>query len=162
MVDFFLLLSLTGAGDELQAMKRGVMEMADVVAINKADGPNRQRAELARAELEHGLHLFPSSPTGWVPRAVTCSAQTGSGVAELWNLVREHAALLETNGWLHRIRREQVKTWMYDIIQQELQRRFRQHPVVREQLPKLESDVVEGRTSSFRAAQQLLDLYKHS
>jgi len=162
MVDFFLLLTLTGAGDELQLMKRGVMEMADVVAINKADGDNRQRAEMARAELEHGLHLFPPSPTGWVPQAVTCSARTGFGIPELWGFVLDHTKLLQANGWLQRIRREQVKTWMYDIIEQELQTRFRQHPAVREHLAKLESDVVEGKTSSFRAAQRLLELYKHS
>lgn len=162
MVDFFLLLTLTGAGDELQAMKRGVMEMADIVAINKADGDNRQRAEMARTELELGLHLFPPSPTGWVPRAVTCSAQTGFGIVELWNSVLEHTHILQASGWLQRIRREQVKTWMYDIIEQELQQRFRQHPAVREHLSQLETDVVEGKTSSFRAAERLLDLYKHS
>jgi len=160
MVDFFMLLSLTGAGDELQAMKRGVMEMADVVAINKADGDNLRRAEMARADLEHGLHLFPPPATGWRPSAVMCSARTGSGVSELWDLVLEHRRQLQTSGWLERIRRDQVKTWMYDIIRQELQRRFRQHPLVGERLPQLEADVVEGRTSSFRAAQLLLDLYR--
>ena len=89
-----------------------------------------------------------------------CSARTGSGVSELWDLVLEHRRQLETSGWLARIRRDQVKTWMYDIIRQELQRRFRQHRLVGERLPQLEADVVEGRTSSFRAAQLLLDLYR--
>jgi LAO/AO transport system kinase len=162
MVDFFLLLTLTGAGDELQAMKRGVMEMADVVAINKADGGNRQRAEMARTELEYALHLFPASPTGWAPRSVTCSAQTGAGIPELWRLVLDHRRQLEENGWLQRVRHEQVKTWMYDIIEQELQQRFRQHPQVRERLPKLEAEVVAGKTSSFHAAQVLLELYRSS
>ena len=85
MVDFFLLITLAGAGDELQGMKRGVMELADVVAINKADGTNLKAAERARSEAQNALHYFPSSQSGWTPRALTCSAQTGKGIAELWN-----------------------------------------------------------------------------
>jgi LAO/AO transport system kinase len=159
MVDFFLLLMLAGAGDELQGMKRGVMEMADLLAINKADGANLPRAEQARQEFENALHFFPPSPTGWVPKAVTCSAHTRDGIPALWQFVRAHSALLKTNGWFQRIRQQQVKTWMYDIVEQELRRRFRNHPAVRERLAEVERQVLEGQISSFRAANRLLDLY---
>lgn len=159
MVDFFLLLVLTGAGDELQGMKRGVMEMADLVAVNKADGGNHERAARTRLELESALHFFPLPQTGWIPRAVTCSAQNRHGIAELWTLVREHAELLKAKGWWDRIRRQQVKSWMDEIIAQELERRFREHPAVRARLAEVEKDVLEGRTSSFRAAYRLLDWY---
>jgi LAO/AO transport system kinase len=159
MVDFFLLLVLTGAGDELQGMKRGVMEMADLVAVNKADGDNYEHAARTRLEFENALHFFPLPPTGWVPRAVTCSAHTRLGIDDLWMHVCHHADLLKTNGWWERIRRQQVKSWMDEIIAQELERRFRDHPAVRERLAQVEKDVLEGRTSSFRAAYRLLDWY---
>jgi LAO/AO transport system kinase len=159
MVDFFLLLVLTGAGDELQGMKRGVMEMADLVAVNKADGANYENAARTRMEVESALHFFPLPVTGWVPRAVTCSAHTRLGITDLWSFVRQHADLLKTNGWWERVRRQQVKSWMDEIIAQELERRFRNHPAVRERLEKVEKDVLEGRTSSFRAAYRLLDWY---
>jgi LAO/AO transport system kinase len=159
MVDFFLLLMLTGAGDELQGMKRGIMEMADLVAINKADGSNQARAEQACREFANALHLFPPPPTGWIPRVVTCSALTGNGIDALWDVVLEHSRLLKSNGWFARIRQQQVKTWMYDIVGYELRRRFRSHPVIRERLAEMEREVAEGRISSFHAANQLLDLY---
>ncbi len=160
MVDFFLLIVLTGAGDELQGMKRGVMEMADLVAVNKADGDNAARAERTRRELESALQLFPSPPSGWKPRAVACSAQTRRGIPELWSVVGEHQALLQANGWFERIRREQVKQWMHEIIEHALREQFRAHPAVREQLPRLEREVAEGHMSSFRAAQALLDAWR--
>lgn len=156
MVDFFLLLMLTGAGDELQGMKRGVMEMADLIAINKADGDNLDRAKRARRVFENALHLFPAAPTGWRPRAVLCSATARTGIAELWDVVLEHRTLLESSGWLQRTRREQAKVWMHEIIEQELHRQFRDQ--VREELPRLEQEVAEGKLSSFAAAHRLLAL----
>ena len=160
MVDFFLLLMLAGAGDELQGMKRGVMEMADLIAINKADGSNRDRAELARREFASALHLFPAPPTGWLPRAVTCSAQTGKGISELWDAVLEHADVLKRSGWFDRIRRQQARTWMHEIIEHALRQEFRTHPAIRAELPALEKQVAAGEVSSFRAARRLLDLYR--
>ena len=160
MVDFFLLLMLAGAGDELQGVKRGVMEMADLVAINKADGSNLVRAEQARREFENALHFFPPSATGWMPRAVTCSALTRDGVPALWDAVIEHRQLLKDNGWFARVRQQQVRTWMYDIVELELRRRFRSHPAVREHLAEVEREVLEGRMSSSRAANRLLDFYR--
>jgi len=160
MVDFFLLLMIAGAGDELQGMKRGVMEMADLIAINKADGPNRDRAELARLEFENALHLYPSSPTGWLPRAVTCSAVSRQGIPELWTAVLAHAALLKQNGSFDRVRRDQAQTWMREIIEHALLQEFHTHPVIRDQLPAFEAQVAAGEVSSFRAARRLLDLYR--
>jgi LAO/AO transport system kinase len=158
MVDFFLLLMLPGAGDELQGMKRGVMELADLVAINKAD-VNPAAAARARAEAENALHYFPALPTGWTARAVTCSALSGEGVAELWNYVLEHHKLTLSNCSFTRVRREQATKWMNDIIQQGLANHFRAHSAARAGLVDLEKEVVEGRTTPFRAARILLQLY---
>jgi LAO/AO transport system kinase len=158
MVDFFLLIALAGAGDELQGIKRGVMELADVVAINKADGANLQAAQRARSEAENALHYFPRMPSGWTPRALTCSASSGKGIAELWNCILEHDLLTRTNGWLDLNRRDQTRTWMHEIIQHELRQRFESHPAVRERLEGIEQEVLEGRTTSFRAARILLEM----
>ena len=160
MVDFFLLVMISGAGDELQGMKRGVMEMADAVVINKADGDNRARAERTRAEFQSALHFFPPPLTGWTPRSLTCSALTGEGIPELWNCVCEHTELLKSNQWFERIRRNQLKKWMYEVIERGLVRNFRSHPLVKQRLSELEREVTEGRLTSFRAANRLLELYK--
>ena len=120
MVDFFLLIMLAGAGDELQGIKRGVMEMADLVAINKADGPNLPPPNEPAPKPQNALHYLPASPSGWTPRALTCSAQTGKGIAELWNAVLEHTALTKANGWFAHARREQTRSWMHEIIQEGL------------------------------------------
>jgi len=162
MVDFFLLIALTGAGDELQGMKRGVMELADAVVINKADGANRAAAERARIDAQNALHYFPASASGWTPRALTCSAQTGEGIAELWQCVLDYTTQTKANGWFTSTRRGQTRGWMRDIIQHGLTLRFESDPAVRKQLELLEQDVMEGRTSSFRAARTLLDIYAGS
>ena len=159
MVDFFLLITLAGAGDELQGMKRGVMELADIVAVNKADGTNLRAAEKARAEAQNALHYFPGSQSGWTPRAVTCSAQTGSGITELWNNVLEYTAMTKANGWFGATRRSQTQNWMHEIIQQGLRQRFESHPGIRNRMKALEKEVLEGRTTSFRAARELLETY---
>ena len=159
MVDFFLLITLAGAGDELQGIKRGVMELADLVAVNKADGENVATAERARAESQNALHFFPASGSGWTPRAVTCSALTGAGIPELWERVQEHAALTRSNGWFAASRREQQRRWMHEMIDQALRTRFFTHPEVRDRMEALERDVTEGRTTSFRAARTLLAAY---
>ena len=159
MVDFFLLITLAGAGDELQGMKRGVMELADLVAVNKADGTNLRAAERARAEAQNALHYFPSSESGWTPRALTCSAQTGLGIAELWNCVLEYTAMTKANGWFGLSRRGQTQKWMHEIIRDGLRQRFESHPSIKDRINALEQDVLEGRTTSFRAARELLETY---
>jgi LAO/AO transport system kinase len=159
MVDFFLLITLAGAGDELQGIKRGVMELADLVAVNKADGANVAAAEHARAEAENGLHFFPASESGWTPPAVTCSAATGMGIRELWDCVREYIVLTRANGWYAASRRAQQRRWMHEMIDQSLRQRFDAQPGVRRRMEALERDVAEGRTTSFRAARTLLEAY---
>lgn len=159
MVDFFLLLMLAGAGDELQGMKRGVMELADLVVINKADGSNLRAAERARTDAQDALHYFPSSHSGWTPHALKCSAQTGNGIRELSECIWEYTALTRANGWFSLARRDQTRRWMHEIIQQELRQRFESDPSIRTQLELLEREVTEGRTTSFRAARTLLEMY---
>src|SRR3984885_15149081 len=144
MVDFFLLIALTGAGDELQGMKRGVMELADAVVINKADGANRAAAERARIDAQNALHYFPAAASGWTPRVLTCSAQTGEGIAELWQCVLDYTTQTKANGWFTSTRRGQTRGWMRDIIQHGLTLRFESDPAVRKQLELLEQDVMEG------------------
>jgi LAO/AO transport system kinase len=159
MVDFFLLITLTGAGDELQGMKRGVMELADVVVINKADGSNLAAAERACHEAENALHYFPRPANGWTPRALTCSAQTGKGIAELWKCVQDYTGLTKANGWFSENRHHQTRRWMHEIIEQGLRQRFESHPAIRKRMEALEREVEEGRTTSFRAARTLLEIY---
>jgi LAO/AO transport system kinase len=159
MVDFFLLITLAGAGDELQGIKRGVMELADLVAVNKADGSNVAAAERARAEAANALHFFPAAESGWTPRAITCSAQTGAGIRALWECVLEYVALTKANGSFASARRKQQRRWVDEMIDQALRQRFDAHPEVRSRVEALERDVAEGRTTSFRAARMLLDAY---
>ena len=159
MVDFFLLIALAGAGDELQGIKRGVMELADLVAVNKADGANADAAERARGEAQNALHFFPASGSGWTPRALACSALTGSGIRELWDSVLEHTAMTRANGWSAASRREQQRRWLHEMIDQSLRQRFDAHVAVRGRMETLERDVAEGRTTPFRAARTLLAAY---
>jgi len=162
MVDFFLLITLAGAGDELQGIKRGVMELADLVAVNKADGANVDAAERARAEAQNALHFFPAAESGWTPRAVTCSALTGRGIRELWECVLTYATLTRGNGWFATGRREQQRRWLHEMIDQSLRQRFDRHAAVRGRMKELERDVTEGRTTPFRAARTLLAAYSDS
>jgi len=159
MVDFFLLITLAGAGDELQGIKRGVMELADLVVINKADGDNIFAAERACADAENALRFFPGSGSGWKARALACSALTGRGISSLWEAVQEHAALTRSNGWVDTLRREQRRRWMREALQQGLGQLFRSHPLIREKLAACEREVLEGRTTPYRAAKSLLEAY---
>jgi len=159
MVDFLLLTALAGAGDELQGIKRGVMEMADVIAVNKTDGNNIAAAERARVEAENALHFFPAARSGWTPRAISCSAQTGRGIASIWAAILEHQSITKANGWLDRVRREQQLRWMNAAIEQGLHRLFHSHPAILRNLKTLEQDVLEGRVSPLRAASSLLETY---
>jgi LAO/AO transport system kinase len=160
MVDFFLLLMLAGAGDELQGMKRGILEMTDLIAITKADGDNRGRAERARAEYESALHLFPASADGWNPPVMLCSAFTREGVPELWARVLEHRGLMEGNGWFERRRQDQALQWMHDALLYALEQDLRRDALVGERLTAMRQDVLHGRISPFRAARELLALFK--
>ncbi|QNE40414.1 methylmalonyl Co-A mutase-associated GTPase MeaB [Hymenobacter sp. NBH84] len=156
MVDFFLLLMLAGAGDELQGIKKGIMEMADALTITKADHGNEQAARLARREYQNALHLFPLAPSGWSPVVTTSSALTGAGVPEVWEVVQQYVQHTQANGYFQQRRQEQNLHWLHDTIRQTLEARFYAQPDVQQRLPAIEQAVREGRQSAFGAAQELL------
>jgi len=159
MVDFFLLLMLAGAGDELQGIKRGIMEMADAITINKADGNNIQKAQLARVGYQNALHLFPPTPSGWEPQVVTCSAYKNTGISEIWDMINEYRHMATENGYFTQRRQEQAKYWMYESINEQLKSDFYQHSEIKKVLAETEADVLNEKTSSFVAAKELLDRY---
>jgi LAO/AO transport system kinase len=157
MVDFFLLLMLAGAGDELQGIKRGIMEMADGVIINKADGDNIPKANLALAELRNALHFYPPSDSGWTTAAETCSARTKEGIPMVWNMISNYVEFTKANAYFYIRRNEQSRIVMQRTLEQELLYRFYHDPHIKKLLPKIESELKEGRISAYVAAQRLLD-----
>jgi LAO/AO transport system kinase len=159
MVDFFLLLMLPGAGDELQGIKKGVVEMADLIAVNKADGDNLPRArEAARAYTAALRYLRPRH--GWRPRAVMVSALTGEGLEALWTLVEEHRAILQTSGDLEMLRRAQRERWMWSLVEEELLAAFHRSPGVMTALAARRDDVLAGRLTPTQGAQSLLEAFR--
>ncbi|WP_100338798.1 methylmalonyl Co-A mutase-associated GTPase MeaB [Hymenobacter chitinivorans] len=158
MVDFFLLLMLAGAGDELQGIKKGIMEMADAVTITKADGQNEIAAKLARREYQNALHLFPLAPSGWNPKVTVSSALTGRGVPEVWQVVEQYVQQTQQSGYFQRRRQEQNLHWLYEAIRQGLEEQFYAKANVQAQLPALRQQVIEGSKSAFGAAAELLSL----
>ena len=159
MVDFFLLLSLAGAGDELQGIKRGIMEMADGIAINKADGDNLSRAKRARTQLKAALHLFPPTESGWIPRTELCSALENTGINTIWAMIEEHNRLLTGKGLLEAKRNDQARFWMQSAIRERLQNAFFGNPEIATRLKKLEQQVIDRTLSPFSAADQLLQYF---
>ena len=156
MVDFFLMMMITGAGDSLQGIKKGILELAHAVAINKADGDNAATAEKTRTEFEHALHSMPPVEKGWYTRVVTCSALTLAGFEKLWAMIQEHRHHMEETGLLHQRRAEQSVDWMWALIHRELQERFRNHPEIKARIPQTVSLVREGRLPAIRAARELI------
>ena len=159
MVDFFLLLMLAGAGDELQGIKRGIMEMADTIAINKTDDSAKKNVQQAVREYKNALHLYPPSESGWEPKVTTCSALEGTGVEELWELILDYVSATKENGYFENQRNRQAKHWMYETINNRLQDAFYNDPEVKRQRKEIEQHVLSGKMSSFKAAQKLLELY---
>jgi LAO/AO transport system kinase len=159
MVDFFLLLALAGAGDELQGIKRGIMEMADAIVITKADGNNIERAMKAKTDVFNALHLFPDPPSGWKPVALACSAHMNIGIEEIWELIQDYQKFVTENGYFQKNRSEQSKFWIHQTIQELLTSSFYNHPQVMQHISKLEEEVMKGQITSFDAAQQLFNLY---
>jgi len=160
MTDFVLLLLLPGAGDELQGIKRGILELVDAVAINKADGAQLERAQLAKAEYESALHLFAPGPGGWSPPVLLCSAQTGRGIREIHECILEHERLQAEKGLRERLRSEQSLAAMRQMISAELDAAFRHNPKVRKRLPEIEAQLRSGRISAFAAARSLLTEFR--
>lgn len=159
MTDIFLLLMLAGGGDELQGIKRGIMEMADVLTITKVDGDNVRRAEIARQEYQNALRLFPPTGTGWRPEVHLCSAATGDGLDALWAAVERCVGVLKSGGAWERRRESQALAWMRDAIEQGLRRRFEADPEVARERGRLEQAVRAGQLGPQRAAESLLDRY---
>ena len=159
MVDMFMLLQISGAGDELQGIKRGIMEMADMMVITKADGENRQKAELARAQFQSALHLFPMPESGWRPKVYTCSAVAETGLEEVWKGIEEFLDHIESNGYFQSNRNRQNKYWMYESINDALKDSFYRDPAVAAHLADVEQRVLDAKLSSFIAAKELLDIY---
>ena len=159
MVDFFLLIQLAGTGDELQGIKRGIMEMADGIVINKADGDNAERAELAASHFRNALHLFPAPESGWTPQVLTYSGFYGLRIAEVWRMVFDYIDFVKKNGYFEHRRNEQAKYWMYESINEALRDSFYNNPTIASLLACKERQVLDGELTSFVAARQLLEIY---
>ena len=159
MVDLFMLLQISGAGDELQGIKRGIMEMADLMVITKADGENIHKAELARTQFQGALRLFPMPESQWKPQVYTSSAYTGAGLEEVWKGVESFLEHTEANGYFRHNRNRQNKYWMYESINEALKQSFYLNPEIEQLIPEYEARVLEDKISSFVAAKELLDKY---
>ena len=159
MVDFFLLLMLAGAGDELQGIKRGIMEMADAILINKADGDNKERAELARREYANALHLFPPAESGWIAKTQTCSAYTGDGIVDAWDIIDEYVQEMTKSAYFDHKRKEQNLYILKSRIEQQLQQNFYRNAATIALQKKIENKVLNSELSAYKGADQLLQQY---
>ena len=159
MVDFFLLLKISGAGDELQGIKRGIMEMADAIVINKADGDNIKRANLAKLEFNRALHLFPAKKSGWIPTTAACSAITHEGISDVWETIQKFLELTKGNNYFFEKRKEQNQYWMLETINEQLKTNFYNNPDIQKSLDTTKKAVQNDEISPFAAAQKLLEKY---
>jgi len=162
MVDMFLLLMLAGAGDELQGIKRGIMEMADLIAINKAEEENLNAAKRAKMEYENALSLFPPAPSKWKTPVVTCSALEGTGVEDVEGQIQSYISHVKENNYFQKRRKEQSAYWMHETIRQRLTAEFYNDPSIKNKLSEIEEKVNSGEISSFAAAELLMGIYKPS
>ena len=160
MVDFFLLLMLAGAGDELQGIKRGIMEIADAVIINKADNDNLEKAKLASREYKNALHLFPPNTNNWIPEVATCSAYEKTGISDVWTIIEKFKHQTISNGSFKDNRKQQAKYWLEQTINNNLMSIFYGNEKVKSQIQGIETKVIEGKTSPFKAAKELMTLFK--
>ena len=160
MVDFFLLLQLAGAGDELQGIKRGIIEMADSIVINKADGDNKKKALEAKSQFRKALHLFPLSKNKWQPEVLVCSALQNHGINEIWSLILSYVSITKENGYFETNRNNQNKYWLLQTIDEQLKKNFYENVAIKEELPSVIQYVLQNKITPFHAASQLLDRYK--
>ena len=158
MVDFFLLLLITGAGDELQGIKKGVIELADALLINKADGDSKLPAQAARAQLNRVLHFLTPATAGWTARAHTASGLTGEGIENIWRVIRAFQENTRNSGLFEQRRQSQMRDWLHHLVEAQLHAFFFQHPAVQSALPDIEAAVINGKLPVTAAAQQLLGL----
>jgi len=159
MVDFFLLLMLANAGDELQGIKKGIIEMADALLINKADGDNKIRSETAKNEFERALHYLQPATDGWQPHVYTCSAQTGHGIAEIWDVILEFCSSTKQSGMFDNQRNKQALKWFYSLIEDQLKHMFYQNPEIKRKLPEIESEISEKKLSPTSAANRMMSVF---
>lgn len=159
MVDFFLLLKLTGAGDELQGIKRGIMEMADAIVINKAEGDNIKQADRARSEFERALHLYPPKENDWTPKVLTCSSITGKGIPEIWGMIEDYQIKNKASSYFSHKRKSQNTYWFHQTVESLLKQQFYGQQNVVEAMIPLKKEVENSTISPFRAAERLLELY---
>ena len=162
MTDFFLLLMLSGAGDELQGIKKGIMEMADMVVINKADGDNIRKSEIARVQYQNALHIFPQSESGWSPIVSTASATKNIGISNVWDEISKYKKLVLENGYFNKNRTHQQIQWMYNNINEELKQLFYGSENILNRLSTLEKEIISSKVSPVKAAQQIIDEFKDS
>ena len=158
MVDFFLLLKIAGAGDELQGIKRGIMEMADAIVINKADGDNFNRAKNAKVDFSRALHLYPPKSSGWIPTVSLCSAIEQTGIKELWETIEDFVETSKTSGYFETNRVQQNKQWLKQTIEDRITRNFYNRPEIKAELAKQIQLIEDGKTTPFAAADYLLSL----
>lgn len=159
MVDFFLLLMLPGSGDELQGIKRGIMELADAIAITKNDGTNIPKVKKAMNEFSNALHLFPPNESGWTTRVMSCSALESTGIEEIWNMIEAYANFSKENGYFLKRRKMQSRYWMHETIHQRLKDHFYSHPKLKDAINESELAVQQNKISSFIAAGSLIEQY---
>lgn len=159
MVDFFLLLMLSGAGDELQGIKRGIMEMADALVITKADGDNIKKANLARREYQNAMHLFPPKKNEWIPKALTCSSLTNTNMELIWETILSFDNQTKINGHFYSNRKEQDKFWLRETLNENILRSFYGNDELLKLLKQLDKEVIEGKETSFSAAEKLYLAY---
>ncbi len=159
MVDFFLLLMLAGAGNELQGIKRGIIEMAHAIVITKADGSNMLNAEKAKRDYENALHLYPPMDSGWIPKVLLCSSKNNAGIDEIWDTILEYKKLAAGNDFYYKHRRNQSRYWLYETINQNLKDNFYRSDQIQKLLKKYEEQVKNDNISAFSAARLLLNEY---
>ncbi|WP_109298861.1 methylmalonyl Co-A mutase-associated GTPase MeaB [Aquimarina sp. AU474] len=162
MVDFFLLLKLAGAGDELQGIKRGIIEMADAIVINKADGDNLNRAKEAKNQFRKALHLYPLAESSWSPEVMVCSALKNTGIQEIWKLIQKYLEVTHKNGFFEENRKQQNKFWLVQTIEEQLKTSFYNHPAIQSELDSQIELVLQHKITPFAAARYLLNLSKKS
>jgi len=162
MTDFFLLLMLSGAGDELQGIKKGIMEMADMVVINKADGDNIRMSEMAKMQYQNALHIFPESDSGWSPVVSTASAIKNIGISNVWDEVSKFKLLVDENGYFNKNRNHQQIDWMYNNINEELKNLFYGSENIKNHLSILEKEIVSSKISPVKAAEIMIQEFKDS
>jgi len=158
MVDFFLLLKIAGAGDELQGIKRGIIEMADAIVINKADGDNIKNAQLAKVEFNRALHLYPPKESGWQPKVLLASALKNTGIDKIYSLITEFLALSDKKNSFQQRRNEQNNYWLLETINQQLKTNFYSNPTIKEAMQQEINKLSDGKTTPFSAAKRLLEL----